>query len=47
MIIYAGFVFGLVIIGLTIKVAKEEDGLATLISVFLFLPIFGRIFGWW
>lgn len=49
MIIYAALLMSLSPIMLVIELCqnKGHKALSTLIAIFIQLPIYGRVFGWW
>jgi len=40
-------VFQLLHLGITIGSGKQDDTVKTILTICIFLPIFGRILGWW
>lgn len=49
MIIYTAFLFCIFILSFGINVGKKDSSeiLTVIASFLLFLPLMGRIFGWW
>ncbi len=48
MVIYTSIVAALILIGFGAKLSEQDrDHIWSVIDFFLFVPIFGRIFGWW
>lgn len=49
MVIYAGVLFAIQLLALGMALGKDDGRMVgrTLLSISLYLPVFGRIFGWW